>query len=70
MYELIQLWWKFHFWFVKWFAMKPMVELNWIINGKYGKSKKWYHSKFNGIPNWKWLSDNSNNILKYVFNNG
>lgn len=69
MYKLTQLWWGFHFWFVKWFILKPLVKLNNIVNGRFLSQftkKKWYNMPFKSPCRCKWLNTTSYKLTKYV----
>ena len=66
MYQITQIWWKFHYWFVTWFAQKPISFLNSIFNGKYGSNRKWYHAKFSGVNKYKKLYDLNRKLTNYV----
>lgn len=57
---------RFYFFLVKWFALKPLVKLSYIINGKMMGDVKWYQRHFTTPVRWKWLSNVTYRLTKYV----
>ena len=57
---------RFYFFLVKWFVLKPLIKLSYIINGKMMGDIKWYQRHFTTPVRWKWLSNVTYRLTKYV----
>lgn len=57
---------RFYFIVVKWLILKPLVKLNYIINGKMMGDIKWYQRHFTTPVRWKWLNIVTYKLTKYV----
>ena len=57
---------RFYFLLVKWFLLKPLVKLSYIINGKIMGDVKWYQRHFTMPVRWKWLNSVTYKLTKYV----
>ena len=57
---------RFYFFLVKWIVLKPLVKLSYIINGKLMGDVKWYQRRFTTPVRWKWLSNVTYRLTKYV----
>ena len=57
---------RFYFFLVKWLVLKPLVKLSYIINGKMMGDVKWYQRRFTTPVRWKWLSNVTYRLTKYV----
>ena len=57
---------SFYFFLVKWLVLKPLVKLSYIINGKMMGDVKWYQRRFTTPVRWKWLSNVTYRLTKYV----
>ena len=57
---------RFYFFLVKWLVLKPLVKLSYIINGKLMGDVKWYQRRFTTPVRWKWLSNVTYSLTKYV----
>ena len=57
---------RFYFFLVKWLVLKPLVKLSYIINGKMMGDVKWYQRHFTTPVRWKWLSNVTYRLTKYV----
>ena len=57
---------RFYFFLVKWLVLKPLVKLSYIINGKLMGDVKWYQRRFTTPVRWKWLSNVTYRLSKYV----
>jgi hypothetical protein len=55
-----------YFFLVKWFILKPLVKLSYIINGKMMGDVKWYQRHFTTRVKWKWLNSVTYKLTKYL----
>lgn len=51
---------------VKWLALKPLVKLNFIINGKVMGDIKWYQRHFTTPARWQCLNKTTYKLTKYT----
>ena len=59
-----------YYFFLKWFVLKPLVKLGYIINGKIIGDVKWYQRHYTTPVRWVWLNNVSYKLTKYVLFQG
>lgn len=57
---------KGYIFILKWLVLKPLVRLSWMVNGKILSPVRWYERKWDGHIRWRWLSDYTYWLTKYI----